>query len=175
MFKILSSTVLNVTTPISPSEQMQCRGDDISQVSLPAWSESRAYSKPAPALSCQTPSSAKTLSSNLLPANFTWISSSHWEKPVQTSGKHLSQQWELHFSCSANSPCLCFIPLQESQVCVSDTENEKLLILTFFSRLGVLVNPYPFGMVLTVNQNRKISPKREFCLPSQQDLTHPHE
>lgn len=66
MFRILSSTVLNVTTPTHWSPHPQCRGDGISQVSFPAWSESQAHSKPAPALSCQTPSSAKTLSSNLL-------------------------------------------------------------------------------------------------------------
>lgn len=45
--------------------------------------------------------------------------------------------------------------------------------VTTFSRLGlgVLVNPYPSGMVITVNQNRKISQKAQFRLLSQQYLT----
>lgn len=51
--------------------------------------------------------------------------------------------------------------------------DEKLLILTLFSRLGVLVNPYPFGMVITVNQNRKKTAQKEnfICLPSRISLT----
>lgn len=49
-------------------------------------------------------------------------------------------------------------------------------VTTFSSlELGVLVNPYPFGMVITANQNRKISQKAQFCLASQQSLTHPPE
>jgi len=49
--------------------------------------------------------------------------------------------------------------------------------VTTFSRLGigVLVNPYPFGMVITVSQNRRNSQKEQFHLPSQQDRTHPPE
>lgn len=49
--------------------------------------------------------------------------------------------------------------------------------VTSFSTLGVgvLVNPCPFGMIITVNHNRKTSQNEQFCLPSQQDLTHPSE
>lgn len=57
------------------------------------------YTKPDPAISCRNPSYQQKPSLQIysLPI-FRWTSSSHWEKPAQTSGKHISQQWELHFS-----------------------------------------------------------------------------
>lgn len=125
MFRILSSTELNVTTPVHWLSHPQCRCSTGEMTSPRFLFQHGLSPRPTANLllhsAVRLPAQQKTLSSNLLPANCTWTSSRHREKPVQTSGKHLSQQWELHFSCSANSPCLCFIPLEESQVCVSDT------------------------------------------------------
>lgn len=106
-----------------------------------------------------------------------------WHGPVPDTER--SQSKPLVNTCLSNGSCIS-AALQILPVCASShwkghksvcqtQGDEKLLILTLSSRLGVLVNPYPFGMVITVNQNRKSSQKGDFSLPSQQDLTHPHE
>lgn len=160
MIRILSSTVLDVTTAMHWSPHPQCRCSREEMTSPRFLLQHGLSPRPTANLllhsAVRLPAQQKILSSNLLPASLTWTSSRLWEKPVQTSGKHLSQHWELHFSCSANSPCLCFIPLEEPQVCVSDTGRWGAA----HSELGVVVNPSPLGMVITVKQSRKNTPKR---------------
>lgn len=144
MFKILSSPVLNVTTPIHWSSYFQCRCSTEEMTSpvvlfqhgmgprpgvmgkkghvlwlQPGFSQYKesyevtsTYTNTAPlpsallwlhqtrpAIICQSPKHQQKLSLHIysLPI-FTWTSSSHWEKPAQSSGKHISQQRELHSS-----------------------------------------------------------------------------
>lgn len=145
------------------------------------------YTKPGPVISCQTPSYQQKLSLQIYSSPvFTWTNSSHWEKPAQTSGKHILSatgttfQLICKFFLSVLHPTgkvtgLC-VRYGVMRSCLFWPEKVTYKVTTFSRlRLRVLVNLYPFGMVITVNQKRKNSQKEQFCLPSQQDLTHPPE
>lgn len=123
----------------------------------------------------QSEPSAKPLSANVLLANF-------YTDQFQPLGEASPKLWQTHLPAMGTAfqlICKFFLsvlhPTGEVTGLGGRCGVQLLNKVTAFSRLGVLVNPYPFGMVITVNQNRKNSQKAQFCLPSQQYVTHAPE
>lgn len=177
MFKILSSTMLNVTTPIPWPSHPQCRCST-EEMTSPRFLFQHGLS-PRPTANLLLHSAVRLQAQQKPSLQIYSLPISHG--PVPAAGR--SQSKPLANTCLSNGNCIsaalqilptCASSHWKSHKSVCQTQgNKKLLILTPFSRLGVLVNPYPLG--ITGNQSRKNSQKGEFGLPSQQDLTHPRE
>lgn len=98
---------------------------------LPLYS---GYTKPGPVISCQSPSYQQKPSLRIysLPI-FTWTSSSHWEKPAQTSGKHISATY---ISADLQILPICAASHWKSHRAVCQTwGDDKLRILAWRSYL----------------------------------------
>lgn len=159
MFKILSSTVLNVVTPIHWSSHPQCRCTT-EEVTSPRFLFQHDLS-PRPTANLLLHSAVRLQAQQNPSLQIYSLPILHG--PVPAAGR--SQSKPLANTCLSNGNCISatlqILPISASShwkshkpVCQTQGD-EKLLILTPFSRLGVPVNPHPLGKPEQEKQSKR--------------------
>lgn len=167
MFRILSSTELNVTTPMHWSSHPQCRCST-EEMTSPRFLFQHGLS-PRPTANLLLHSAVRLSAQQKLSLQIHSLPILHGPVP----GTERSWSKPLANTCLSTESCIS-AALQILPVCTSSHWRVTSLCVRqrvmrscwFWTR--VLVNPYLFGMVITVNPNRKNSQKRRiyFAFPA---------